>query len=262
MLNMVMGRIFVRLFAFTVVMACAGRASAAEADARVAVAANFTAAMQTIAAEFAKETGRNAQVVPGATGTLYAQIENGAPFDVFLSADEATPAKLEDEGLGVAGTRFTYSVGKLVLWSARAGYVDGAGAVLRQGRYAHLAMANPRVAPYGQAAAQALEALGLTDAVRPKIVLGENVAQAAQFVSSGAAELGFVALSQITGPGAPAGGSSWVVPDRLYTPIRQAAVLLRHGAANPAARALCTYLKTRKAREIIASFGYGVEAAP
>lgn len=242
------------------------RTSAADGgEVRVAVAANFAGAMQTLGAEFTKDTGYRAQIVPGATGTLYAQIENGAPIDVFLAADQETPKKLDAEGQAVAGTRFTYALGRLVLWSARPGFVDAGGDVLRLGHFQHLAIANPRVAPYGQAAVEVLAALGLSDAVRPKLVQGENVGQTAQFVSSGAAELGFVALSQISGPDAPSTGSSWRVPERLYKPLRQDAVLLKRGASNPAARALLAYLRGPKARDLIQSFGYGLDvpsAAP
>jgi molybdate transport system substrate-binding protein len=249
------------------------RALAAESgEARVAVAANFAGAMQTLAAEFSKDTGNRVQIVPGATGTLYAQIENGSPIDVFLAADQETPKKLEAEGLAVTGSRFTYARGRLVVWSARPGFVDPAGDVLRVGRFQHLAIANPKVAPYGQAAMEVLAALGLTEATRPKLVQGENVGQTAQFVSSGAAELGFVALSQISGPTvssaagprptAASSGSSWVVPERLYSPIRQDAVLLKRAAANAAARDLLAYLQSPRARDVIRSFGYAVEAAP
>jgi molybdate transport system substrate-binding protein len=229
------------------------------ADARVAVAANFVAPMQQIAGEFTRDTGHHVQIVPGATGNLYAQIANGAPFDVLLSADEKTPARLEAENLGVSGTRFTYAVGRLVLWSATVGFVDARGDVLRRGGFQHLAVANPKLAPYGEAAMEVLSALGLTDVVRPRIVEGESIAQAAQFVASGSAELGFVALSQVAAPGAAQVGSFWIVPTRFHAPIRQQALLLARGAANPAARALCDYLAGAKARRIIESYGYGLE---
>jgi molybdate transport system substrate-binding protein len=239
------------------------RALAAEpGEARVAVAANFAGAMQTIAAEFSKDTGNRVQIVPGATGTLYAQVENGSPIDVFLSADQETPKKLEAEGQAVAGSRFTYALGRLVVWSARPGFVDPAGEVLRLGRFQHLAVANPKVAPYGRAAVEVLAALGLTDATRPKLVQGENVGQTAQFVSTGAAELGFVALSQISGPGVASTGSSWLVPERLYSPIRQDAVLLKRAAANAAARDLLSYLRSPRARDVIRSYGYGLDVPP
>jgi molybdate transport system substrate-binding protein len=228
----------------------------------VAVAANFAGAMQKLAADFSKDTGDRVQIIPGATGTLYAQIENGSPIDVFLAADQETPRKLEVEGQAVTGSRFTYALGRLVVWSARPGFVDPAGDVLRVGRFQHLAIANPKVAPYGQAAMEVLAALGITEATRSKLVQGENVGQAAQFVSSGAAELGFVALSQISGPGVASVGSSWLVPERLYSPIRQDAVLLKRAAANAAARDFVAYLRSPKARDVIRSYGYGLETPP
>jgi molybdate transport system substrate-binding protein len=230
--------------------------SAAAAEVQVAVAANFMAPMQKIAAAFAADTGNQAVVTTGATGTLFAQIEEGAPFEVLLAADRATPAKLETDGFAVTGTRFTYVQGVLVLWSARADYVDSAGAVLRRGDFQHLAIANPKLAPYGAAAMEALGALGLVDALRPRLVQGESIAQTHQFVASGNAELGFVALSQIIVPGGTRSGSYWVVPARLHAPIRQDAVLLRKGAGNPAARALCDYLKSPHARDVMGAYGY------
>lgn len=241
------------LFALTL----PGRADAN--DVEVAVAANFAAPMQQIALEFARETKHNAVIVTAATGQLYAQIHNGGPFDVFLAADVATPEKLEAEGLAVAGSGFTYALGKLVLWSARPGFVDDAGQVLKAGRFQHLAVANPKLAPYGAAAMQVIDGLGLTDALRSKLVTGESIAQVAQFVATGNAELGFVALSQVGVPGQTAAGSYWLVPAGLYAPIRQEAVLLARGTANPAARALCDYLKSAKARDVIRSYGYGLE---
>jgi molybdate transport system substrate-binding protein len=229
-------------------------------EVHIAVSANFAGTLQMLAAEFTKDTGHHVQIVSGATGTLYAQIQNGAPVDILLAADEDAPRKLEAEGQGVAGTRFTYALGRLVLWSARPGFVDAAGDVLRNGHFQHLAIANPRVAPYGHAAMETLASLGLVDATRSKLVQGENVGQTAQFVSTGAAELGFVALSQVGAPGAPSTGSFWRVPERLYSPIRQDAVLLKRGAPNGAARDFIAYLQSRKARDRIQSSGYGVDA--
>jgi len=228
-------------------------------EVQVAVAANFAAPMQRIAAEFASDTKHHAVVVAGATGTLYAQIHSGGPFEVLLAADVTTPAKLEAEGLAVPGSHFTYAVGKLVLWSAQPNFVDAAGEVLLRGRFRHLAVANPKLAPYGAAAMEAIDALGLSESVRPKLVSGESVAQVAQFIATGNAELGFVALSQVVAPGQPAVGSYWLVPARLYSPIRQDAVLLKRGATNAAARALCEYLKRAKARQVIRAYGYALE---
>jgi molybdate transport system substrate-binding protein len=228
------------------------------ADVQVAVAANFAQPMRRIAAEFTKDTGHRAVIVAGATGTFAAQIESGAPFEVLLAADTATPERLEADGFAVAGSRFVYALGVLVLWSARPGAVDAAGAVLRRGAYRHLAIANPKLAPYGASAVETLASLGLLEAVRPKIVQGQSIAQAYQFVASGNADLGFVALSQVAAPGAPVSGSYWVVPASLYAPIRQTAVLLRQGASNPGARALCEYLKSTTARDVIRAYGYNL----
>jgi len=225
-------------------------------EVNVAVAANFTAPMTAIAAEFARDTGHEARLAFGSSGKFYAQIKNGAPFQVFLSADDAKPARLEEEGMTVAGSRFTYAIGTLVLWSARAGVVDAEAAVLKRGAYNKLAVANPKLAPYGAAAMEVLAALGLTAAATPKLVQGENIAQTYQFVSTGNAELGFVALSQVMQDGRIGSGSGWVVPSHLHQPIRQDAVLLVSGKDNAAASALLEYLRGDKARAIIRSYGY------
>ncbi len=226
------------------------------ADVQVAVAANFTAPMQKIASEFEKDTGHKAQLAFGSTGKFYAQIRNGAPFQVLLSADDETPARLERGRLAVSGTRYTYAIGTLVLWSAKPGYVDGKGDVLKSGAFQHLALANPKLAPYGAAAVEVLNKLGLYAALEPRFVQGENIAQTFQFVSTGNAELGFVALSQVMKDGKISAGSAWVVPADLHTPIRQDAVILSTGKDNPAALALMKYLKEDKARAIIKAYGY------
>jgi molybdate transport system substrate-binding protein len=234
-------------------------AAAAHADeVQVAVAANFTAPMQQIAAEFQKDSGHKAVLAFGATGKFYAQISNGAPFEVFLAADDATPARLEKESQTVPGTRFTYAIGKLVLWSARDGTVDGKGEVLKKGDFKHLALANPKTAPYGAAAVEAMNKLGVLARLQSRLVQGENIAQAHQFIVTGNAELGFVALSQVFKDGKVTSGSAWIVPGNLYQPIRQDAVLLAKGRNKPAASALLDYLKTDKARAIIKSYGYGL----
>ena len=225
-------------------------------EVQVAVAANFTAPMQQIAALFEKDSGHKASLAFGATGKFYAQIANGAPFEILLAADDETPARIEKEGLGVAGSRFTYAVGKLVLWSANADLVDGAGAVLKTGNFKHLSLANPKAAPYGAAAIEAMTKLGVLAEITPRIVQGENISQAHQFVVSGNAELGFVALSQVYKDGKLASGSMWSVPANLYQPILQDAVLLAKGRDKPAASALLAYLKGDKARAIIKSYGY------
>ena len=225
-------------------------------EVQVAVAANFTAPMQKIAAQFEQDTGHVAKLAFGATGKFYAQIANGAPFELLLSADDETPAKLERDGLAVAGTRFTYAIGTLVLWSATPGLVDDAGAVLKSPALERVSIANPRTAPYGAAAIETMQALGVLDALRPKLVQGENIAQAWQFVATGNAPVGFVALSQVQQDGKLKSGSAWVVPARLHAPIRQDAVLLKTGAANPAASALLAWLKDAKAQAVIRAYGY------
>ncbi len=230
--------------------------SASAEEVQLAVAANFTAPMQKIAAEFEKDSGHKARLMFGATGKFYAQISNGAPFEVLLSADDETPARLERDGLAVAGSRFTYATGRLVLWSAREGYVDDKGDVLKKGDFRHLSIANPKTAPYGAAAIQTLSKLGLLPALEPRFVQGENIAQTHSFIVSGNAELGFIALSQVFRDGRLASGSAWIVPANLHEPIRQDAVLLAKGQSNPAAAALLKYLKGDKARSIIKSFGY------
>jgi molybdate transport system substrate-binding protein len=226
------------------------------AGVQVAVASNFTTPMKAIAADFEQATGHKANLSFGSTGKFYAQINNGAPFDVLLAADDATPEKLAQEGLALSGSRFTYAVGQLALWSARPGVVDDQGAVLRQGTFKHLAVANPRLAPYGAAAVETLNSLGLLKALQPRFVQGENIAQAFQFVATGNAELGFVALSQVYEGGKLKSGSAWIVPSGLHSPIRQDAVVLARGKDNPAALALMNYLKTKKAQAIIRAYGY------
>ncbi|MCY1439317.1 Molybdate-binding protein ModA [compost metagenome] len=234
-------------------------AAALAGEVQVAVAANFTAPMQAIAAEFAKDTGHKALLAFGATGKFYAQIHNGAPFEVFLAADEATPAKLESEGAALAGSRFTYAIGTLVLWSATPGYVDDQGAVLKKDQFKHLAMANPKTAPYGVAAQAALAKLGIAEeALKGRLVLGENITQTHQFVATGNAELGFIALSQVYRDGKLSGGSAWIVPAEYHAQIRQDAVLLAKGQDNPAAAALLDYLKGPKASALIRSYGYAL----
>jgi molybdate transport system substrate-binding protein len=225
-------------------------------EVQVAVAANFAGPFQKIAADFAVDTGHKALSITGSTGKFYTQIKEGAPFELLLAADDETPKRLEDEGLSVKGQRFTYAKGKLVLWSAQPGLVDNQGEVLRKGAFTRLALANPKVAPYGAAGVETLKALGLFDAIAPKLVQGESIAQAYQFVATGNVELGFVALSQVAPPDRPATGSWWVVPGKLYTPLLQDAVLLKKGEQNAAAQALMSYLRSDKARAVIKSYGY------
>ncbi len=229
---------------------------ASAAEVRVAVASNFVAPMQKIAAGFERATGHKVLLASGATGKFYAQIRNGAPFDVLLAADATTPARLVEEGRADATSRFTYAIGKLVLWSPRSSFVDGRGEVLAQGDFRHLAVASPKTAPYGAAALDVLERLGLAERLRPKLVTGENIAQTYQFVASGNAELGFVALSQVMVDGKLGGGSAWIVPPDLYREIRQDAVVLSGVRDEGAARALLDYLRGDAAAKILRAHGY------
>lgn len=224
----------------------------------VAVASNFTKPMTEIAAEFEKATGHSAKLSFGSSGKFVSQFENGAPFEVFLSADDKSPLKLEQSGFAVANSHFTYALGKLVLWSSTVNYVDSQGEILNKGGFKHLALADPKLAPYGASAVEFLKNKNLLDKLQPFFVLGENISQAHQFVSTGNAELGFVALSQVIENEKIATGSGWIVPPNLYAPIKQDAVLLTLGAENPAAKALLDYLKSAPALAIIQKYGYGL----
>ena len=228
---------------------------AAAAETHVAVAANFTEPVKQIAVLFKQLTGDDALLSFGASGPLYEQISQGAPFQVFLSADQKRPQQAEKAGLAVPDSEFTYAVGKLVLWSPSLDVSQGEE-VLKAGKFAKLSIANPTAAPYGAAAVQTLKALKVYDAAAPKIVQGASIAQAFQFVETGNAELGFVALSQLA---QVSKGSRWLVPQPLYTPIRQDAVLLKSGAGDTAAKAFLAFLKGPQARAIIEKFGYGLE---
>lgn len=229
------------------------------AEVKVAVAANFSAPMKVIAEQFERDTGHKAILSLGATGQLYAQIRNGAPFEIFLSADDETPLKLEKDGLAVIGTRFTYAIGKLVLWSKNPQLVDNKGEVLKTNSFEKIALANPKLAPYGAAAMQTLQKIGLASSLAPKIVEGSNISQTYQFVASGNAALGFVALSQVYENGRLKEGSAWQVPAHLHEPIRQDAILLKHAKDNSAAEALMKYLRSEKARSIIVAYGYALQ---
>lgn len=224
---------------------------------QVAVASNFTAPAQDIAAAFEKETGHKAILSFGATGNFYSQIKNGAPFAILLAADTKTPAKLEEEGAVKPGSRFTYAQGALALWSAREGFVDDQGAVLKGDTFKYLAVADPKLAPYGAAAYELLNAWNLTKALEGRIVTGNNIGQAFQFAESGQAELGLIAWSQVCKDGKLSRGSAWLVPADLYSPILQDAVILKTGADNAAVQAFADYIKSDpKARDIIISYGY------
>ncbi|MCV2216813.1 molybdate ABC transporter substrate-binding protein [Thauera sp. Sel9] len=226
------------------------------ADVSVAVAANFTAPMQKIAEAFEKDTGHKLVLSFGSTGKFYAQIKNGAPFEVLFAADDETPARLEREGASVEGTRFTYAIGKLVLWSKQPGLVDDQGEILRKGTFERLAIADPKLAPYGAAAMQTLTRLGLADSLAGKFVQGENIGQTYQFAATQNAQLGFVALSQVYADGRITEGSAWIVPGELYEPIRQDALILAKGKDKPAAAELLNYLRGETATNIIRAYGY------
>lgn len=246
-------RALTRLIAALVLTLAAVPAFAAET--RVAVAANFAEPAKAIAARFKARTGHDATLSFGSSGQFYTQIAHGAPYEVFLSADRERPEKAEADGLGVTGSRFTYAIGRLVLFSKTPGLVDGRGAVLAQGRFQKIAIADPRTAPYGVAAVETMRKRRVYDALRPKIVQGTAIAQAYQFVDTGAAEVGFLALSQVVGV---KGGSRWIVPASDHTPIDQQAVLLKTGAGNTAARAFVAFLKGPEAKAIIRRYGYEV----
>lgn len=241
----------------TALATCALLACVAQGgEVAVAVAGNFMTPMQKIAPAFEAATGHKAVIAYGTVGKFAAQIEAGAPFDVLVSADQATPERLERAGLAVPTSRYTYAIGRLVLWSARPGLVDERGQVLARSEFAHLAIASPKLAVYGAAAVEVMNRLGLTQALQPKLVVGDNITQTHQFVASGNAELGFVALSQIYEDGRYAPGSYWLVPASLYPPIRQDVVLLTRGRDNAAAQALLDYMKSEPARRVIRAHGY------
>ena len=223
------------------------------ADTQVAVAANFTEPAKEIAAAFAKASGHRAILSFGSSGAFYAQMTHGAPFEIFLSADADRPKQAEAAGIAVPGTRFTYAIGRLVLYSTDPALIDGGGKVLKTGTFAKLAIADPTAAPYGLAAVQTMTRLGVYPAILPKIVKGISITQAYDFVATGAAPLGFVALSQVINV---PGGSRWLVPTRLHAPIEQQAILLKIGADNPAAKAFLAFLKSRPAIAIIKRYGY------
>ena len=243
----------------TLAAACAASVAVHAETVNIAVAANFTEPAKALAAVFQKTTGHTAQLSFGATGAFYSQIKNGAPFDVLMAADDERPQRLEKEGDTVPGSRFTYATGQLVLWSAKPGYVDDKGAVLKANQFNKLAVANPKNAPYGAAAMQALDKLGLTAALQPKLVTGESIGQTYNFIATGNAELGFVALSQVLDGGKLKSGSMWVVPAEHHAPIIQDAVILKRAAGNPAAKAWMELLQTPQSKEFIRSFGYTVK---
>ena len=257
-----MPSLFLRLFGWVIISISAVACATAKAEeVTVAVAANFTAPMQKIAQAFEQDTGHKALLAFGATGKFYAQIKNVAPFAVLLSADDETPARLEKEGVAIAGTRFTYAIGRLALWSKNPLLVDDKGQVLLsnatdKNSFKKIAIADPKLAPYGAAAMEVLDRMGALAKVRPKLVQGDSIGQAFHFVMTENAELGFVALSQILIDGRINQGSAWVVSQNLYTPLRQDAVLLPLGENNAAALALMKYMRTDRAQAIIRAYGY------
>jgi molybdate transport system substrate-binding protein len=251
-----MKKFHIIVFSLVAVLFMHGQTFAGEVN--VAVAANFTGVTHKLVPLFEKASGHTVKVSFGSTGKLYAQIENGAPFDVFLAADTKRPSKIEQEGLAVPGKHFVYARGKLVLWSAQAGLFQDGEAYLKKGDFAHVAIANPKTAPYGLAAQQVLEHLGVWAALQSKLVQGESIAQTFQFVATSNAQIGFVAYSQVKA-WQGARGATWEIPMAYYKPIEQGAVLLKLGQDNPAAQAFFDFLKSDSARKIIEAFGYGVE---
>lgn len=244
--------------ALAVIAVCALSLSAHAAEVNVAVASNFTAPMKVIAQHFEKETGHRAKLSFGATGQFYAQIKNGAPFGILLAADATTPAKIAQEGLGLRDSTFTYASGTLVLWSKKPTLIDQSGEVLKQGQFNKIAIANPKLAPYGAAALQVITKMDLGESLKSKIVEGSNISQTFQFVSSENASLGFVALSQVYENNKLKEGSAWIIPKDMYTPIKQDAIMLTGSENNPAAQALMKYLRSEQAKVIIRSFGYNL----
>jgi len=246
-----------RLLTLTAALALSAAAQAEVVQ--IAVAANFTAPARALAEIFARTTGHEAKLSFGATGAFYTQIKNGAPFDILLAADDERPIRLEKDGDTVPGSRFTYAVGQLVLWSAKPGFVDGEGAVLKGGNFNKIAVANPKLAPYGAAAVETMDKLGLAAALTPKLVTGESIGQTYNFIATGNAELGFVALAQVLDGGKLKSGSMWVVPAKYHAPIIQDAVILNRAASNPAAKAWMELLKTPQSKALIRSYGYEVK---
>lgn len=246
-----------RLLTLTAALALSAAAQAEVVQ--IAVAANFTAPARALAEIFARTTGHEAKLSFGATGAFYTQIKNGAPFDILLAADDERPIRLEKEGDTVPGSRFTYAIGQLVLWSAKPGLVDGEGAVLKGGNFNKIAIANPKLAPYGAAAVETMDKLGLAAALTPKLVTGESIGQTYNFIATGNAELGFVALAQVLDGGKLKSGSMWVVPAKYHAPIIQDAVILKRAAANPAANAWMALMRSPNTQDFIRSYGYEVK---
>jgi molybdate transport system substrate-binding protein len=245
---------WLRFLGFLLFYSAAINTQAAEIS--VAVAANFSSVLKDIAVEFQKDTGHQLAITPGATGKFYAQISNGAPFDVFLSADDETPRKLAQEGKAIAASQFTYAIGRLALWSPSPDLVDKSADILKTDKFKYIAIANAKVAPYGQAAVQTMQKLGVLTKIEPRIVQGESIAQTYQFVSTGNAQLGFVAVSQIVENGKIKTGSAWIVPEEMHEQLKQDAVVLQSCKHMTACQALMDYLKSEKVKKMMASYGY------
>ena len=235
---------------------CLMSANAQAAEIKVAVASNFANVLKEIAVEFQKDTGHQLAITPGATGKFYAQISNGAPFDVFLSADDETPRKLAQEGKANASSQFTYAIGRLALWSPNPEMVDKNADILKTDKFKFIAIANAKVAPYGQAAVQTMQKLGVLAKIEPRVVQGESIAQTYQFVSTGNTQLGFVALSQIFEHGKIKTGSAWIVPEEMHEQLKQDAVILQACKQTSVCQDLMDYLKSDKAKKMMASYGY------
>ena len=235
---------------------CLMTANAQAAEIKVAVASNFANVLKEIAIEFQKDTGHQLAITPGATGKFYAQISNGAPFDVFLSADDETPRKLAQEGKAIAASQFTYAIGRLALWSPNPEMVDKNADILKTDKFKFIAIANAKVAPYGQAAVQTMQKLGVLTKIEPRVVQGESISQTYQFVSTGNAQLGFVALSQIFENGRIKTGSAWIVPEEMHEQLKQDAVILQSCKQTSVCQDLMDYLKSEKAKKMMASYGY------
>jgi len=231
-------------------------ANAQAAEIKVAVASNFANTLKEIAVEFQRDTGHQLAITPGATGKFYAQISHGAPFDVFLSADDETPRKLAQEGKAIAASQFTYALGRLALWSPSPDLVDKNADILKTDKFKYIAIANAKVAPYGQAAVQTMQKLGVLSKIEPRVVQGESIAQTFQFVSTGNAQLGFVALSQIFENGKIKIGSAWIVPEEMHEQLKQDAVVLQSCKNTSACQALMDYLKSEKIKKMMSSYGY------
>ena len=244
------------LINLSVCCVCLMSANAQAAEIKVAVASNFANVLKEIAVEFQKDTGHQLAITPGATGKFYAQIINGAPFDVFLSADDETPRKLAQEGKAITSSQFTYAIGRLALWSPNPEMVDKNADILKTDKFKFIAIANAKVAPYGQAAVQTMQKLGLLAKIEPRVVQGESIAQTYQFVSTGNAQLGFVALSQIFEHGRIKTGSAWIVPEEMHEQLKQDAVILQSCKQTSVCQDLMDYLKSEKAKKMMASYGY------